>query len=391
MPKTMTLSFDITDEQRLIRESVRAFAEKEIRPVAHDLDRKEEFSPALTKRMGEMGLFGMMVDPEFGGAGMDYVSYIIAVEEIARVDGSQAATLAAHNSLGVGPINDFGSEEQKRRYLPKLCSGDHVWAFGLTEPEAGSDAGGTRTAARKEDGFWRLNGSKVFITNASVPCSLGVTAQAVTGTRPDGKKEYSCFLLDKGTPGYTAKPMKDKLLWRASDTSELHFEDVRLPDSQVLGKPGEGFRQMLATLDAGRLSIAAMGLGCAQGAYELGLKYSKERRQFGKPIATFQANAFKLADMAMGLEHARLFLYYACWLKDQGRPYAKESAMAKLYCSELARTCATHSLQLHGGYGFMGEYEIERFFRDQKLLEVGEGTSEIQRLVISRAIGCYDP
>jgi alkylation response protein AidB-like acyl-CoA dehydrogenase len=386
----MPLSFDLTDEQKLIRDSVRAFAEKEIRPLAHDLDRKEEFSAALTKRMGEMGLFGMVVDPKYGGQGMDYVSYIIAVEEVARVDGSQAATLAAHNSLGAGPIFYFGSEEQKQKYLPRLCTGEHIWAFGLTEPEAGSDAGASRTTAVKKDGKWRINGSKVFITNAAVPCSLGITVQTVTGEKAPGKKEHTCFLVEKGTPGYSAKPMHDKLLWRASDTGELHFDDVAVPDAQMLGKQGEGFKQMLATLDAGRLSIAAMGLGCAQGAYELGLKYAKERRQFGKPIATFQANAFKLADMAMAIEHARLFLYYACWLADEKKPYAKESAMAKLYCSEVARDCVTHALQLHGGYGFMGEYAIERFFRDQKLLEVGEGTSEIQRLVISRAIGCYE-
>ena len=386
----MPLSFELTDEQKLIRDSVRAFAEKEIRPQAHELDKNEAFSPELTKRMGEMGLFGMTADPDYGGQGMDYVSYIIAVEELARVDGSQAATMAAHNSLGVGPINDFGSVDQKKRYLPKLCSGQHVWGFGLTEPEAGSDAGGTKTTAKKENGQWRLNGSKVFITNASCVSSLGVTVQALTGARPDGKKEHSCFLLEKGTPGFSPKTMKDKLLWRASDTAELHFDNVALPDSQLLGKQGEGFHQMLATLDAGRLSIAAMGLGCAQGAYELGLKYAKQRRQFGKPISTFQANAFKLADMAMGLDHARLFLYYACWLKDQHRPFAKESAMAKLYCSELARMCVTHGLQIHGAYGFIGEYQIERFFRDEKLLEIGEGTSEIQRLVISRAIGCYE-
>jgi short/branched chain acyl-CoA dehydrogenase len=386
----MPLSFDLTEDHKMIRDTVRVFAEKEIRPKAHELDRGETFSAELTKRMGEMGLFGMTVEPEYGGQGMDYVSYIIAVEELARVDGSQAATMAAHNSLGVGPIHDFGNSEQKKKYLPKLCSGEHVWAFALTEPEAGSDAGGTQSKAKKVDGGWQLSGSKVFITNATVPCSLGATVQAVSGVRKDGKKEYTCFLLEKGTPGYTTKALKDKLLWRASDTGELYFDKVSLPDAQVLGKQGEGFKQMLGTLDSGRLSIAAMGLGCAQGAYELGLQYAKQRKQFGAAIATFQANAFKLADMAMQIEHARLFLYYACWLKDQKRPYAKESAMAKLYCSEVARLCVTHSLQLFGGYGFMGEFQIERFFRDQKLLEVGEGTSEIQRLVIARSIGCYE-
>ncbi|MCX5794848.1 MAG: acyl-CoA dehydrogenase family protein [Elusimicrobia bacterium] len=386
----MPLSFDLTEDHKMIRDTVRAFAEKEVRPAAHDLDRKEEFSAQLTKRMGEMGLFGMQIEPEYGGQGMDYVSYIIAVEEMARVDGSQAATLAAHNSLGVGPIHDFGNAEQKEKYLPRLCSGDHVWAFALTEPEAGSDAGGTQTKATKVDGGWQLSGAKVFITNATVDCSLGATVQAVSGKRADGKKEYTCFLLEKGTPGYTTKQMHDKLLWRASDTGELYFDKVKLPDAQVLGKQGEGFKQMLGTLDAGRLSIAAMGLGCAQGAFELALAYAKQRKQFGAAISTFQANAFKLADMATQIEHARLYLYQACWLKDQGRPYARESAMAKLNCAEVARLCVTHGLQLFGGYGFMGEFQIERFFRDQKLLEVGEGTSEIQRLVIARAIGCYE-
>ena len=382
-------SFDLTEEQKLVRSSIREFAEREIHPLAHDLDRKEAFSMPLVQKMGEMGLFGMTIDPAFGGKGMDYISYVIAVEELARVDGSQAATVAAHNSLGIGPIYSFGNEAQKRRYLPKLCA-DHVWGFGLTESDAGSDAGGTKTTAVRKEGRWHIDGSKIFITNGSAECTLGVTVQAVTGTRPSGSKELTCFLVETGTRGFSAKTMKDKLLWRASDTAELFFDDVVVSDDQLLGKVGEGFRQMLGTLDDGRLSIAAMGLGCAQGAYELGLGYAKARKQFGKPISTFQTNAFKLADMAMGLEHARLFLYYACWLKDQGRPFAKQSAMAKLYCAELAGMCVNHSLQLHGGYGFMGEYAIERFFRDQKLLEVGEGTSEIQRLVISRAIGCYE-
>ncbi|HDZ19760.1 hypothetical protein LCGC14_0016050 [marine sediment metagenome] len=384
------MDFDLNQEQELIRQSVREFAEKEIRPRAHDLDREAVFSAELTRKMGELGLFGMAIDSKYGGQETDYLSYILAVEELARIDGSQAATMCAQNSLGISPIHAFGSEEQKQRYLPKLCTGEHVWGFGLTEPDAGSDAGGTKTTAQRgDDGKWRLNGSKIFITNGSAECSLGVTVQAVTGTTDNGKKEYTCFLLDRGTPGYTAEPMKDKLLWRASDTAEMFFEDVVLSDDQVLGQQGDGFRQMLSTLTAGRLSIAAMGVGCAQGAYELGLDYATKRHQFGKPISTFQVNAFKLADMATGLEHARLFLYRVCWLKDQGRPYLKEAAMAKLHCAEVAGLCTTHALQLHGGYGFMGDYEIERFFRDQKLLEVGEGTSEIQRWVIAREIGCY--
>lgn len=384
------MDFDLTQEQQLIRQSVREFAEKEIRPRAHDLDREAKFSVELTRQMGELGLFGMMVDPDYGGAGMDALSYIIAVEELARIDGSQAATMCAQNSLGIAPIAMFGSEEQKQRYLPKLCTGEYVWGFGLTEPDAGSDAGGTKTTAKRgDDGKWRLNGSKIFITNASCECSLGTTVQAVTGTRDDGKKEYTCFLVDRDTPGFAAETMHDKLLWRASDTAELFFEDVVLSDDQMLGEEGDGFHQMLKTLTSGRLSIAAMGVGCAQGAFELGLDYATKRKQFGKPISTFQVNAFKLADMATELEHARLFLYQACWLKDQGRPFGKEAAMTKLHCSEVARLCTTHAMQLHGGYGFMGDYAIERFFRDQKLLEIGEGTSEIQRWVIAREIGCY--
>jgi len=384
----MALDFDLSEEQQILRESVRRFAEAEIKPLAAELDDKEEFSYETMKRMGEMGLFGVFVSPEYGGQGLDYVSYIIAAEEIARVDGSHAATVAAGNSLGIGPLYYFGSEEQKRKYLPKLCSGQALWGFGLTEPDAGSDAGSSRTTAVLDGNEWVINGSKIFITNASTDISLGVTVQAVTGRRPDGRPELTCLLVEHGTPGFEARPMHGKLMWRASNTSELFFNDCRVPRDNVLGQQGEGFHQMLSTLDGGRLSIGAMGLGCAQGALDLALAYARERVQFGKPICKFQAVAFKLADMATQVELARNLLYKACWLRDRHRPFAREAAMAKLYCSEVARRVATEAVQIHGGYGLMKEYHVERFYRDAKLLEIGEGTSEVQRIVISRHLGC---
>jgi alkylation response protein AidB-like acyl-CoA dehydrogenase len=372
----------------MIREAVRSFAEKRIAPIAPELDENEEFSAELTRQMGEIGLFGMFVSEKYGGQQLDYVSYAIAVEEVARVDGSQAATVAAGNSLGIGPIYYFGSEEQKKKYLPKLCSGKHLWGFGLTEPEAGSDAGGSKTTAVRDGDGWVINGSKIFITNAASEISLGVTVQAISGTRENGKPEYTCFLVEHGTKGFTARPMKKKMMWRASNTAELFFDDVRVPQSAVLGNQGDGFRQMLQTLDGGRLSIGAMGLGGAQGAYELALKYARSRKQFGQPISKFQAVAFKLADCAMEIECARNLLYKACWLRDKKRPFEREASMAKLYCSEVMGRVANHAVQIHGGYGLMKEYNVERFYRDQKLLDIGEGTSEIQRIVISRHIGC---
>ncbi|GAP44110.1 MULTISPECIES: acyl-CoA dehydrogenase family protein [Lentimicrobium] len=381
------MDYNLSEEHRMIRETVRQFAEREIRPLARELDEKETFSPELTRKMGELGLFGIYLPEKYGGQGMDYLAYIIAVEEIARVDGSQAATLAAHNSLGIGPLYYYGSEEQKMKYLPMLCTGEALWAFGLTEPDAGSDSRGSKTRATLENGEWVINGSKIFITNGSADNSMGATVQAVTGEK-QGKKEFTTILVDKDTPGFTRQTMHGKMMWRASDTSQLFFDDCRVPESNLLGKVGEGSKIMLSTLDSGRLSIAAMGLGCAQGAYELALNYAKERKQFGQPISKFQAIAFKLADMAMKIELARNLLYKACWLKDTNQPFAMESAMAKLYCSEIAREVADEAVQVHGGYGLMKDYEIERFYRDQRLLQIGEGTSEIQRLVISRYIGC---
>jgi len=337
--------------------------------------------------MAELGLFGMFVSEEYGGQAMDYISYIIATEEIARVDGSHAATVAAGNSLGIGPLYYYGNEEQKEKYIPKLCSGEALWGFGLTEPNAGSDAGNSKTTAVLDGDEWVINGSKIFITNASTEITSGVTALCRTGTRDDGRPELSCILVRTGTPGFEARVMHGKMMWRASNTSELYFEDCRVPKENQLGPIGNGFHQMLETLDGGRLSIGAMGLGGAQGCFEMALKYSKEREQFGRPISNFQVNAFKLADMALEIECARLILYKACWLRDNDRPFSKEAAMGKLYCSEVMYRCANHAVQLHGGYGLMKEYDIERFYRDQKLLDIGEGTSEVQRLVISRLIG----
>ena len=388
MGEEASLDFDLTKEQEMIRKEVRKFAESEISPVAAELDDTETFSSILTRAMGEIGLFGMFVSENYEGQGLDYLSYIIAVEEIARIDGSQAATIAAGNSLGIGPIFYFGTEAQKKKYLPKLCTGEGLWGFGLTEPTAGSDAGGSKTTAVEDGDSWVINGSKIFITNGACELSLGVTVQAVTGTRPNGKQEYSCFIVEHGTPGFKAVPMKKKMMWRSSDTAELYFDDVRVPKENILGSKGDGLHQMLKTLDGGRLSIAAMGLGGAQGAYETALKYAKSRIQFGQPICKFQAVAFKLADCALEIECARNLTYKACWLRDHKRPFEKEAAMAKLYCSEVMGRVANHAVQIHGGYGLMKDYDVERFYRDQKLLDIGEGTSEVQRIVISRYIGC---
>lgn len=381
------MDFNLTTDQEILRDSVRKFAETEIKPIASELDKKEEFSYDTMGKMAELGLFGIVVPEKYGGQGMDYLSYIIATEEIARIDGSHAATIAAGNSLGIAPIQYFGTEEQKQKYLPKLCRGEALWGFGLTEPNAGSDASNSSTTAVLDGNEWVVNGSKIFITNASTKISAGVTALCRTGTKDDGRPELSCILIETGTPGYTAKSMHDKMTWRASNTSELYFEDCRVPKGNLLGPRGSGFHQMMKTLDGGRLSIGAMGLGGAQGCFDMALKYSKEREQFGRPISTFQTNAFKLADMAIEIETARLLLYKACWQRDNDMSFSKEAAMAKLYCSEVMYRCANHAVQLHGGYGLMKEYDVERFYRDQKLLEIGEGTSEVQRIVIARHIG----
>ena len=384
----MALCYQLDEKFEMIRMAVREFAEAEVKPVAGELDEKEAFSTSLTRQMGDIGLFGMTVPEEYGGQGLDYISYIIAVEEIARVDGSQAATLAAGNSLGISPIDKFGSEAQRKKYLPDLCRGKTLMGFGLTEPNAGTDAGATNTTAVKDGDSWVINGRKTLTTNANTPMTKASIVQAVTGRGPDGRPIYTCFIVDNDAPGFTQHTMKRKLMWRGSNTAELFFKNCRVSEDAVLGKPGDGFKQMLATLDGGRLSIGAMGLGCAQGAYEAALRYSKERVQFGRPICKQQAIAFKLADMEVKIELARNLLYKACWMAENKLPYGKESAMSKLYCSEIAKEVADEAVQIHGGYGLFKEYDVERFYRDQRLLQIGEGTSEILRVVISRAIGC---
>lgn len=382
-----SMNFEISETHRLLQDSVRQFAEKEIRPVARQLDEKAEFSEDLTRKMGQLGLFGIVVDPKYGGQGMDYLAYAIVCEELARVDGSQAATVTAGNSLGIGPLYYFGNEAQKKKYIPRLCTGEHLWGFGLTEPGAGSDSRGSKTRAKKVDGGWVINGSKIFITNASNGMNAGVTVQAVTGEDGKGRPEFTCFIVERGIDGFTSKTMHGKMMWRASDTSELYFDDCFVPDENMLGERGAGSKQMLETLDSGKIGIAAMALGHAQGAFELALEYANERKQFGKPIGANQGISFKLADMAMKIEHARTYLHKLCWLRDSGQKITKEAAMAKLFCSEVARDVCDWAIQVHGGYGLMQEYEVERHWRDQRILQIGEGTSEIQRLIISRQIG----
>ncbi len=379
------MNFDLSEEHKLIRQTVRDFAEREVKPLAQELDEKGEFSVSLTKKMGELGLFGMYLPEKYGGQALDTLSYIIAVEELARVDSSQAATLAAHNSLGIGPIYYFGTEQQKEKYLPKLCTGENLWAFGLTEPDAGSDSRGTKTTGILENGEWIINGSKIFITNGASDLAIGSSVQTVAKTEGN-ERIFTTILVERGTKGFNQIPMHGKMMWRASDTAELYFDDCRVPEENILGNVGQGSKIMLSTLDNGRLSIAAMGLGLAQGALEMAVQYSKERHQFGKPIYKFQAISFRIADMATKVELARNLLYKACWLKDNNKSFGKEAAMSKLYCSEIAKEVADDAVQIHGGYGLMKDYDIERFYRDQRLLQIGEGTSEIQRLVIARKI-----
>lgn len=381
------MDFDLTEEQNLTRHAVREFAEAEIAPLARELDEKEQFSIELTQKMAELGLLGCFVSEKYGGSHMGYISYAIVVEELARVDGSHAATIAAGNSLGIGPLYYYGNEKQKQEWLPKLCSGKYLAAFGLTEPEAGSDAGSSKTSAALKGDRWVINGRKIFITNAACPITGVIVVQAVTGRLEGGKPEISCIIVPANSTGFTAKEMKGKLMWRASNTGELFFDGCAVPKENLLGKRGDGFQQMLATLDGGRLSIAAMGLGGSQGAFETALDYANTRIQFSRPVSSFQVNAFKLADMALEIDVARNFLYKACWLKEQDRSITKEAAMAKLFCSEVMRRCVYQAVQLHGGYGLMKDFKVERFYRDQRLLEIGEGTSEILRIVIARHIG----
>ena len=376
------MDFDLSSEHELFRDTVRAFAVDRVAPVAEELDRESRFPYELVAEMAGLGLMGIPFPEDLGGAGGDTLAYAIAVEELARIDSSVAITLAAHTSLGTMPIYLFGSEEQKRRWIPELARGERLAAFGLTEPDAGSDAGATRTTATPRDGSWIVNGSKVFITNAGTDITRCVTITALTG-----EGEISNLVIENGAPGYEISEPVRKLGWKASDTRALSFTDCAVPAENLLGARGQGFHQFLQILDGGRISVAAMGVGVAQGAYDLAYAYAKERHQFGRPISSFQAIQFKLADMATEIEAARGLVWKAAWLKDQGRPFAREAAMAKLYTGELSNRAVNASLQIHGGYGFTDEVAISRLYRDQKILEIGEGTNEVQRMVIARHLG----
>ena len=376
------MNLDLDHEHELVRSTVREFAEQRVAPVAEELDRESRFPYEIVAELAELGLMGMTIPEEYGGAGTDTLSYAIAVEELTRIDSSVAITLAAHHSLGTLPIYSFGSEEQKRQWLPDLASGKKLAAFGLTEPGAGSDAGATRTTAELRDGEWIVNGSKIFITNAGTDITLCVTITAKTGD-----DEISNIIVPNGTDGYDVSAPMHKMGWHASDTRELSFKDCAVPEANLLGPRGQGFHQFLQILDGGRISVAAMGLGLAQGAYDLAAEYAKERRQFGRPISKFQAVQFKLADMATEIEAGRSLVYRAAWLKDQGRDFGLAAAQAKLYTGELSNRAVNAALQIHGGYGYIEEYAIARLFRDQKILEIGEGTNEVQRMVIARQLG----
>jgi alkylation response protein AidB-like acyl-CoA dehydrogenase len=376
------VDLDLSPEHELIRDTVRDFARERVAPVAEELDRDGRFPYELVAELAELGLMGIPIPEEYGGAGGDTLSYSIAIEELTRVDSSVAITVAAHISLGTMPILLFGSEEQRQRWLPDLAAGKRLAAFGLTEPGAGSDAGATRTTAEERDGDWIVNGAKLFITNAGTDITWGVTITAVTG-----QDEISNIVVENGTPGYELSAPMKKMGWRASDTRALSFTDCVVPGENLLGERGKGFTQFLEILDGGRISVAAMGVGLAQGAYDLAYAYARERIQFGKPIASFQAVQFKLADMATEIEAGRALVYRAAWLKDQGRPFAREAAMAKLYTGELSHRAANWALQIHGGYGYTDEFAISRLYRDQKILEIGEGTNEVQRMVIARHLG----
>ncbi len=372
----------------MIQKLARDFAEGEVAPGAARRDRDEEFPRDLLKRMGELGLLGLPFPEAYGGGGGDYVSYALAVEEVGRADASLGITYAAHVSIGTAPIHLFGDEAQKERWLTPCARGETLAAFGLTEPNAGSDAGGTQTTAVRRPDGWVLNGAKCFITNATVG---GVAVVTARDRQSRGSRGISSFIVPKGTPGFSVGPRYDKLGLRSSDTAELLFSDCRVPEENLLGRPGDGFKQFLTALDGGRISIGALSVGIAQACLDASLRYARERVQFGQAISRFQAIQFKLADMAAEVELARLAVLRAAWLKDQGRPFTRESAIAKLAASETAMRAATQAVQIHGGYGYMKEYPVERYLRDAKLMEIGEGTSEIQRLVIARQLGCELP
>jgi short-chain 2-methylacyl-CoA dehydrogenase len=380
------MNFDLTDEQKAVQSLARDFAQNEVKPRAEEMDRHEAFPYDLVAKMAELGFMGLPFPEEYGGAGGDTVSYALAVMEIARADASTAITMAAHVSLGATPFYLFGTEEQKAKYLVPLAQGKMLWGFGLTEPNAGSDAGNVQTKATLKNGRWLINGTKAFITNSGTDISGGTTITAVTGTR-DGKPEISNLIVPQSAPGFTRSKKYRKMGWRASDTRELSFMDAIVPEENVLGPRGEGYRQFLTILDGGRISVAALSIGLALGAYDEALAYSKERHAFGRPISKFQAISFKLVDMLTQIEHAKLMMLRAAWEKDQGRDYVQSASFAKLFAGELSHRVVNEALQIHGGYGFMDEYPISRMYRDQKINEIGEGTNEVQRMILARLMG----
>jgi short-chain 2-methylacyl-CoA dehydrogenase len=381
------MNFDLTEDQKAIQRLAREFAQNEVRPRAEEMDREEAFPYELVADMAELGFMGLPFPEEYGGSGADTVSYALAVMEIARVDASTAITMAAHISLGASPFYLFGTEEQKQRYLVPLAQGKMLWGFGLTEPNAGSDAGNTQTKAVLQNGNWVINGTKSFITNSGTTITGGTTITAATGTRADGKPEISTIIVPQDTPGFTRSKKYRKMGWRASDTRELSFVDATVPEGNLLGERGEGYRQFLQVLDGGRISVAALSVGLAMGAYDEALQYSKDRVAFGKPISKFQAIAFKLVDMLCEIEHAKLMVLKAAWEKDEGRDFEQSASLAKLYAAEVSRRVVNEAVQIHGGYGFMDEYPVSRMYRDQKVNEIGEGTNEVQRLIIARLLG----
>lgn len=379
------MQFNLTQDQKMIRDVVYDFAKQEIAPRAADIDRSAEFPVEIVKKLAELDLMGLPIPEKYGGAGADYVSYCLAVEEIARACASTGLTYEAHISLGCMPIHLFGTDKQKKKYLTMLCSGTSLGAFGLTEAEAGSDAGSTKTTAALKGDEWIINGSKCFITNGSYAKFVTITAITDKGM---GRKGISAIIVPTDTPGFTVRSGYEKLGLHGSNTTELFFDNVRVPKENLVGKLNEGFKQFLQVLDGGRIAIAAMAVGIAQACLDASLKYAQERVQFGQKISKFQAIQFKLADMATNIELARLLCLKAAWLKDNGRPCSKEAAMAKLFASEMTTRAALDAIQIHGGYGYMKEFPVERYLRDAKLLEIGEGTSEVQRLVIARKLGC---
>jgi short-chain 2-methylacyl-CoA dehydrogenase len=381
------MDFELSDEQRLLRDTVRDFARQEVAPVAEELDRDHRFPYELVEKMGKLGLMGIPFPEQYGGGGADTLSYVLAIEELTRIDSSVAITVAAHTSLGTMPIHLWGTDEQKDDWLPKLCGGERLAAFGLTEPEAGSDAGNTKTSAKLDNGEWVVNGAKQFITNAGTDISGCVTITAVTGSG-DRRKEVSNLIVPKGTPGYELGEPYRKMGWNASDTRPLTFDDCRVPEGNLLGRRGEGFKQFMQILDGGRIGVAAMGVGLAQGALDEAIAYAKERQAFGRPISKFQAIQAKIADISAQIEASRLLVYRAAMEKDRGDPFTLTAAQAKLITGRLAVRATEEAVQIHGGYGYIEEYPVCRFYRDAKILTIGEGTDEVQQMVIARQLGC---